>query len=146
MSTTPLIIEKQIHFDRRGRGARKEMVSGADPRSQLPPGRVPRVARLLALAHRFEQLLREGTVTDYAELARLGRVTRARLTQLMNLLLLCPSIQEEILFAPLTVRGRDPIIVANLQPIALEPDWGKQRGMWQALQRQRISAEPTPVN
>ncbi len=133
MSITPLVVEKQIHFDRRGRGARKEMLSGVDPRPPLPPGRVPRIARLLALAHRFEQLLQEGIVTDYAHLARLGHVTRARLTQIMNLLLLSPAIQEEILFAPLTLQGRDPLTVANLQPIALEPDWNRQQQLWQVL-------------
>ncbi len=38
-----------------------------------PAGRVPRAARLLALAHRFEQLIAKGVVSDHAELARLGR-------------------------------------------------------------------------
>lgn len=37
---------------------------------------------------RFEKLFRDGDVADYAELARLGHVTRARLTQIMNLLAL----------------------------------------------------------
>ena len=41
----------------------------------------------MALAIRFEQLVRDGVVADYAELARLGRVTRARMSQIMNLLL-----------------------------------------------------------
>src|SRR5215831_10955492 len=69
--------------------------------AQCPPvtaGRVPRIARLMALALRFEQLLRSGAVRDYAGLARLGRVSRARITQVMNLLHLAPDLQEEILF------------------------------------------------
>ena len=52
----------------------------------------------MALAIRFEGLLREETIQDYAELARLGRVTRARMTQIMKLLDLAPDIQEQILF------------------------------------------------
>jgi hypothetical protein len=46
--------------------------------------------------------LRDETIRDYAELARLGRVTRARMTQIMKLLDLAPDIQEQILFLPLT--------------------------------------------
>src|SRR5262249_10581330 len=93
----------------------------------------PRVARLLALAHRFEGLIDEGHVKDYAELARLGHASRARVTQVMNLLLLAPDIQEQILFLPLVKRGRDPIRLATLQPIALQPDWKGQRLRWRAL-------------
>src|ERR1700680_800495 len=68
-----------------------------------PPARAsrpPRIACLLALAHRFEELVRSGAVRDYAELARLSHVTRARVTQIMNLLNLAPDIQESILWLP----------------------------------------------
>ena len=61
---------------------------------------IPRIARLMALAIRFDGLVREETIQDYAELARLGRVTRARMTQIMKLLFLAPDIQEQILFLP----------------------------------------------
>src|ERR1035437_129673 len=62
---------------------------------------IPRIARLMAIAIRFERLVRTGTIRDYAELARLGRVTRARITQIMKLLDLAPDIQEQILLLPL---------------------------------------------
>jgi hypothetical protein len=127
----PLTIRCQVHFDTQRRGRKR--LSAGPARPALPPGRVPRVARLLALAHRFEALLREGAVNDQAELARLGQVTRARITQVMNLLLLAPDIQEQILFLPRTERGRDPIKLALLQPIALEPDWRQQRRTWADL-------------
>ena len=39
-------------------------------------GRLPKVTKLLALAIHFDELLRTGTVTSQAELARLGRVSR----------------------------------------------------------------------
>jgi hypothetical protein len=61
---------------------------------------LPRITRLLASAVRFEGLLREGTVRDYAELARLGGVSRARMTQIMSLRNLAPVIQERILGLP----------------------------------------------
>src|SRR5690606_20620100 len=61
------------------------------------PGRVPRVTRLMALAQRFEHLLERKAVRDQAELAELGHVTRARVTQIMNFLHLAPDIQEALL-------------------------------------------------
>jgi hypothetical protein len=45
---------------------------------------VPRVARLLALAHKFQGMLDRGEVESIAELARLGRVSRARITQILR--------------------------------------------------------------
>lgn len=63
----------------------------------------------MALAIRRDQLIFDGEVTDQAELARLGHVTRARLTQIMNLLCLAPDLQEQILFLPVTERGRDAV-------------------------------------
>src|SRR5262244_2548296 len=101
--------------------------------AQRPPvaaGRAPRITRLMALALRFEQLVRSGAVRDYAELARLGRVSRARITQIMNLLHLAPDLQEEILFLPPVLKGRDPIHPENLQGLAALLDWHSQRRQW----------------
>ena len=84
----------------------------------------------MALAIRFDQLIREGVVADQAELARLGHVTRARLTQIMNLLCLAPDIQERILYLSPTGRGRHAITEKHLRPIAATPSWDKQRRMF----------------
>ena len=130
----PLSIECDVHFNTRGRG-RKELEAGAAPPPPAAPGRVPRAARLLALAHRLERLLRAGVVRDYAELARLGRVTRARVSQIMSLLNLAPAIQEEILFLPRVERGRDPVILHDLLPIAATADWKRQRRLWECFWR-----------
>jgi hypothetical protein len=94
----------------------------------------------MALAIRFEQLIRTGSVTDYAELARLGHVSRARLTQIMNLSLLAPDIQEAILFLPRTVSGRDLIQERDLRPIAAVMDWPRQRRMWTQLAASKSDA------
>ena len=51
----------------------------------------------MALAIHFDRLIREGKVKDYAEIARLGKVTRARVTQVMNLLGFSPDLQERLL-------------------------------------------------
>src|SRR5262249_30095658 len=116
MSTT-IRVEKAVHFRTTARG-RQELRAGPAPAAPaVAPGRVPRVARLLALAHRFEALLRVGEVASYAELARLGHVTPARISQVMNLLHLAPDLQEQLLFLR-TERGRDAVTLAELQPIA----------------------------
>ncbi len=68
-----ITIESTIYFKQRGRGSRKEIHGGHDPDlAPRQPGRVPRVARLMALAIRFDEHIRAGVVTDYAELARLA--------------------------------------------------------------------------
>ena len=89
-----------------------------------PQGRPPRIARLLALAHKLDALVRTGTITGYAELARLGHISSARLTQIMVLLHLAPSIQENILFLS-SADGRF-IAELGLRKIAREPRWDHQ--------------------
>ena len=85
------------------------------------------------LAIRFDGLIRDGAVADQAEIARLGHVTRARMTQIMNLLHLAPDIQEQVLDLPLVERGRDPVTERDLRPIAAELDWRRQRRLWRDL-------------
>ena len=131
MSTT-LTIELPVHFHRGGRGSRKELRCGVAPPS-LPPGRVPRVARLMALALRLDELVRTGQVASFSALASLGQVTRARISQILSLLYLAPDLQEALLFLPPTPRGRDPIILADLMPLAAAFDWRKQRRLWRQL-------------
>ena len=126
-----LTVTKKVHFQR-GQRSRKAMREGE--RKERPQGRVPRVARLMALAIRFEQLIRDGEVADQAELARIGRVSRARVSQILNLLQLAPDIQEAILFLPVVESGREPVTERDMRSIAEEGDWGRQRGKWQAVE------------
>jgi hypothetical protein len=129
-----LIREWDIQFQRGGRGAPKELRPRQEPERTLTlPIRLSRVARLMALALRFEQLLRGGEISNYAELARLGRVSCARISQILNLLQLAPDLQEQLLFLTRQGRGRDPVHLARLQPIAATLDWGKQRRLWREL-------------
>jgi hypothetical protein len=129
--TRPLKITKPVHFRSMKRG-RKELREGTEESSPTR-GSVPRVSRLLALALHMDDLCRRGEVTDYAELARLAMVTRARMTQIMSLVLLAPDIQEEILFLPRSDSVRNPIQEKAVRPIAVVPDWRKQRVMWHDL-------------
>jgi hypothetical protein len=67
------------------------------------------VARLLALAHHFDELLKTGAVETQAEIAELAKLTPARVTQIMNLLCLAPDIQEETFFLPPVAKGRPAV-------------------------------------
>jgi hypothetical protein len=127
-----MTIQCRFQVDRRARG-RKQLQAGEPPRPACAPGRVSRVAKLLALAHRFEEMLREDVVSSYAELAQLGQVTPARVAQVMALLGLAPDIQEAILFLPRTVRGRDPIQMYDVLPLTMVLDWKIQRRLWEQL-------------
>lgn len=91
-------IETPIHFKRAKAGRKKLAAGKPEPKKQEPPDPVPRISRLMALVIHFDGLIREGLVRDYADLSRLGGVSRARITQIMNLLNLPPWKQEELLF------------------------------------------------
>jgi hypothetical protein len=121
-----LVLEYSLTPRQRGRKA------GDQPRAENT-GKLPRITRLMALAIKFDGLIREGIVRDYANLARLGHVTRARLTQLMNLLLLAPDIQEQILFLPKTMSGRDPISERRLRQVTAIVRWDRQRKAWREM-------------
>ena len=134
MSVGPRIVACTFQPRSRRRASRPPRQSdGVASAAPVPLGRVPRVARLLALALRLEQLVQSGVLANYAELARLGRVSRARVTQILNLRWLAPDLQEAVLFLPPTVRGRDAIHLRQLQRVAAELDWEHQRRLWQAL-------------
>jgi hypothetical protein len=126
-----LTVTRRFHVQRGGNGRRqlKEGEQAAVAASDC----VPRVSRLMALAIRFERLLADGVVNSQADLARLGHVSRGRLTQIMNLLNLAPDIQEEILLLPAPENRRGLISETHLRPIAAVADWRQQRWMWKLL-------------
>ena len=126
-------VEFAIKFTNGPRGRR--LMKQGEPAAEAPvePGNVPRVARLLALAHRMEGLVRDGYVRDCAELARVGGVSRARISQITGLLNLAPDIQEAVLLLPRTIAGWDPVTERQLRPITAVADWGEQRRLWRDL-------------
>ena len=125
-----LVIKKKIHFQN-GRCGAKQVAEGAA--REKPPGRLPRITKLMALAIRFDQLIRDGHITDQAELARLGHVTRARITQIMNLLNLAPEIQEAILFLPRLEQGRASVTERELRALVAKEDWATQSACWASM-------------
>jgi hypothetical protein len=139
--TQTLTFKTQVHFHRAEKGVMEMRRGEAPVIATAPTGRVPKIARLMALAIRFDALLARGEVKDYAELARLGHVTRARVTQIMNLLQLAPDIQEQILFLPPVDAGDDPIKERQVRPIAAQTVWGKQRNVWRKTSGLIVGAE-----
>jgi hypothetical protein len=83
----------------------------------------------MALAIRCDQLLRSGAVPDATALASLAHVTQPRMTQILNLTLLAPDIQEALLCLPAVVEGKPEISEKGLRPVCAEVDWERQRGL-----------------
>ena len=127
-----ITVKNKIRFSK-GRDGRKQ-IKTVHPNAPVPepppPGRVPRVSRVMALAIQFRFLLEERRLKSIGELAELSHVTQPRMTQIMMLNHLAPDIQEAILFLPRYGQGRAPLIERDLRPIAAVTSWRKQREMW----------------
>jgi len=123
-----LTVSRRVSFGTAARG-RRTITPSAEPKPTAPPP-LPRITRLMALAVKLDGLIASGAMTDQAEIARAGCVTRARATQVMNLLRLAPDIQEQILHLPPVAHGRDPVTERDLRPIVAEVCWERQRAMW----------------
>lgn len=127
-------LDFKVHFTT-GLHGKRTLHAGEEPEPvPVSPGRVPRISRLMALAIRFEDLVQRGEVENFSELANLGQVTSARMSQIVNMLNLAPDIQEAILFHPLVAGEREAVPERLVRQIASEPDWAVQRGLFRALQ------------
>jgi hypothetical protein len=126
-----LTAKHKLEFKSGKRTAKTIVEAGTQPEQPMP-SRLPRITKIMALAIRLDHLIKSGQVTDQAELARVGHVSRARLTQIMDLNLLAPSIQEEILFVQGTANGNNGLIESDLRKLTTEQCWTKQRLLWKA--------------
>jgi hypothetical protein len=72
----------------------------------------------MALAIKFDRLVRAGEIKNHRTIAETGKISRARMSQIMRLADLAPSIQEELLFLPKTITGRDAITEKALRQVA----------------------------
>ena len=108
----------RVKFPAKRAHARTEAATA--PREARKPT-VSRTARMLALAHQVERLVEAGELTGgYADAARALGLTRARLTQVMHLLLLAPEAQEQILLGRLDWTER------RLRQVVREASWRQQ--------------------
>lgn len=126
-----IIVQRQVRFLRRRQA--RELVLQPKSAKSVPLGRVPRLARLMALAIRFDQLINEGMIPDLSELARWAHVSQPRMTQILGLTLLAPDIQEQLLFLPRLTTGRDLLHEKTLRPLTQVLDWTAQRKLWNQL-------------
>ena len=126
--------QKQIQDARR---ARRE--------AGLRQTRPARVARLLAMAHDVEHRIQAGVFKDYADVARHHGVTRARVTQVMNLLLLAPDIQEELL-GMMATPGREPVTERQLRAVTNTVVWSEQRVAWSEIDRRNADRSCLPAS
>lgn len=125
-------VQVEVEIPLRPRRPKASPDAQSAPASESPgPPRIPRVTRLMALAIKFQDTVDRGEVRDYADLGRLGYVTRARITQIMNLLNLAPDIQEEILGANGLAIGNVP--ERRIRLISQLVCWNHQRRAWMHL-------------
>lgn len=117
MSAPRVVCKFPVSAARRAKTAQSKDFS-ASSNSAPPPA--SRAARVLALAHRIEELVETGVVEDYASVARTLGLMRARLTQIMSLTLIAPRIQERLLIGDLHTTER------ALRPVCRQPQWDKQ--------------------
>jgi hypothetical protein len=106
-----------------------------------PVCRPARVAFMLALAHKLQQAIDRGDLRDQADAARRLGFNRARITQLFDLTLLAPDIQEQIL-ALESVDGVEPITERVVRRVVRAQGWQEQRGAWERARRQLVNAAP----
>lgn len=128
MSTATSTLDVEITIDpRKHRHPRRRRDSEAPA---VP--RVPRITRLIALAIKFQDMVDGSEVHDYADLARLGYVSRARITQIMNLLNLAPDIQEDILLMPRPGGAcHSSVVERQIRTLTSMVVWADQRRAWQ---------------
>ena len=98
-------------------------------------GRIPRIAKLVALACRMQSMLASGQVDSFQQLAEIGRISQPRMTQIMSLLNLAPDIKEELLYLSEVIQGKAAIHERLLRPLTREIDWRVQRRMWARIKK-----------
>lgn len=132
MQNSAAEIQFRLHSTKRSEGER-----GRSDSQDSGNGRVPRVTQVMALAIQFQDMLQRGEARDYADLARLGCLTRERMSQFMELIWLAPDIQREILECKPTHTSRFPISEVAVRRIAAELAWDAQRLEWRRLKQDK---------
>ena len=97
-----------------------------------PAPRCSKAARLLALAHSIDRRVGSGEFRDLADAARALGLTRARVTHLVNLTLLAPAVQEEILATYAPAAG---VTERKLREVVAKVVWTEQQWLWDRVPR-----------
>lgn len=129
-----LIIKSSIHRIRRGNGQQFSANATKKATSRTPVRKPARVARMLAFAHKLQEAINNGEYIDRADAARKLGLTRARVSQLLDLLMLAPDIQERILFME-RVDGVEPTSERALRDVVKQLKWQSQVDTWRKISK-----------
>ena len=143
-----LVDDFRIYDDpfHRVRTERRVVLSVTPPPPKPEPVHRPgKVAQMLALAHHLQRAIDRGDVADRAAVARRLGLTRARVTQLLDLLLLAPDIQMTVLQLE-ALDGAEPMAERRLRAVAHAGTWAEQRAAWASLSQPRAAAHPTSAD
>ncbi|TWT51077.1 hypothetical protein Pla22_38530 [Rubripirellula amarantea] len=136
-------VKTKLNVDLKARG--RKVISSVtevdlgDDRPVRP--KLHRVTKLMALAIRFQEMLRTGEAHDLTDLARMGKVSQPRMSQIMGLNLLAPDIQRELLDLPPQGRGKPFLHEKRIRPITAILDWAEQRRAWAEMLTQQAEFE-----
>jgi hypothetical protein len=139
---TSTVIRGTLPFHRRGSAQEHDPTPATESTKARSP-RIPRIAQLMALALHIDDLVRSGALSTYAAAARLGHVSRARMSQIIALVHLAPDLQEQLLFLKRPSCGRTAPVLRQVLHIAATLDWDEQRRRWRRLQRADRQLRPT---
>lgn len=92
----------------------------------------PRLRQSLILAYQVEEIISEGKAKDFKQVAQWLNLSKARLSQIVSLLNLASSIQEEILLS--NADKIKNITVPDIRPLLAEMNWERQMALWNAIQ------------
>ena len=114
----------EVHLSS-GHCGHKQIHQGKKPK-HAKPSRLPRITRLMALAIKYEQLLKSGEIYGQEALARLAGIDRSLISRILRLRLLSPRIQEQLLNLSEITKGREELGLTKLIPLTRIHSWSKQ--------------------
>jgi hypothetical protein len=122
-----------VGHTRRARSMEDRLGPAGPPEARKPGPRIPHITRLMALAIKLQGMIDRGEIQDYVDIARLGYISRARASQIMNLTLLAPDIQEELVTWESAEAATAAIGEHHLCAITKHTLWAEQRRAWKEL-------------
>ena len=122
-----------VGHTRRARSMEDRLGPAGPPEARKPGPRIPHITRLMALAIKLQGMIDRGEIQDYVDIARLGYISRARASQIMNLTLLAPDIQEALVEPPPDLVFGPGATEHDLRMITRHSLWIEQRKVWSDL-------------
>ncbi len=135
-----------VNHTRRARSMEERLGPPEPPQGPKPGPRIPRITRLMALAVKLQEMIDRGEIQDYVDIARLGYITRARASQIMNLTLLAPDIQESILCNFEEIETLAVLTEHDVRHISKEVNWAAQRKRFYKQLAEAAAGTPAQSN